>query len=200
MPPAGGRGVSKSRNDDAGEGGYDPGKQHPGEARDRAQIAIEQRRDQQAGRGGGKVRVMERGQRGDRRGLQARPEHGQKAGEADAAGGDRKRRGEAELPDVEKAEPVAASLRAINLPEERIGTTGTRKRGAELGPDQPIGNGDSRAQNPRPHREPVAGRGNHQWQRDKGAHPDHLQHVEEHGRAQADAALESGRKLRRVGA
>ena len=63
---------------------------------------------------------------------------------------------------------------------------------AQFGPHQPVGHGDHRAQHPGPYREPVARRGNHQRQRDERPHADHLQHIEGHGRAQADAALERG--------
>jgi len=62
-------------------------------------------------------------------------------------------------------------------------------RRAELGPDQAVGHGEGRPA-PRPYREPVARGGNHQRQGDERANADHLKHVESHGRAQADAALE----------
>ena len=69
MPAAGGRGVGESGDDDAGERGHDAGKQHPGHARDGADVAIEQHGDEQARGGGGEVGVVERGQRGDGRGI-----------------------------------------------------------------------------------------------------------------------------------
>src|SRR5208283_3826271 len=106
---------------------------------------------------------------------------GEKTGEADAARGYRKRGGEADLPDVEKTEPVAGTLRTVYLSEECIGTSGTREGGAELSPYKAIGDGDDCAENPSPDREAVAGRGDDQRQRDERADTDHLQHVEEHG-------------------
>ncbi len=133
---------------------------------------------------------MQRRQRSEGRAVQSRPEPGQKARQADAARRDGQRRGEAQLPDVEKAEPVAGALGAVDLAQKCIRAASAREGRAQLGPHQPVGHGDGRAQHPCPHREPEARRGNHQRQRDERADADHLQHVEENGGAQPDAALE----------
>ncbi len=199
VPAAGGCGVGESGDDDAGEGGDDSGKKHPGEARDGAEVAIEERGDEKTRGGGGEVGVVERGKSGDGRGVEVGPEDGEKTGEADAAGGDGKRRGEADLPDVEKTEPVAGALRAVDLLEECIAAAGARKGCAELGPDEAVGDGDDGAQHPGPDGETVAGGGDDERQGDEGADADHLKHVEEDGGAEADAALKGGRSLRRTG-
>ena len=193
MPAAGGRGVGESGDDDAGERGDDSGEKHPGETRDGAEIAIEERGDEKARGGGGKVGVVERGKSGDGRGVEAGPEESEKTGEADAAGGDGERRGEADLPDVEKTEPVAGAVGAVDLVEEGVAAAGARKSCAELGPDEAVGDGDDGAEHPRPDGEPIAGRGNDERQSDEGADADHLEHVEEDGGAKADAALEMWR-------
>ena len=181
--------MGESGDDDAGERGDDSGKQHPGHARDGADVAIEKHGDEQAGSGGGEVGVVERGQRGDGRGVEAGPEDGEETGEADAAGSDRKRRGEADLPDIEKAEPVAGAFRAVDLAEKCIRAAGAREGCAELGPDEAVGDGDGGAEHPRPDGEPIACGGDDQRQRNEGTDADHLQHVEEDGGAEADAAL-----------
>ncbi len=191
VPAAGCRGVGESGDDDAGERGHDAGKQHPGHARDGADVAIEQRGDEKARGGGGEVGIVERGQRGDGRGVEAGPEDGEKSGETDAARSDGERRGEADLPDVEKAEPVSGAVGAVDLAEKCIRTTGAREGCAQLGPDQAVGDGDGGAEHPRPDGETIARGGDDQRQRDEGTDADHLQHVEEHGGAEADAALQS---------
>ena len=95
VPAAGGRGVGEARDDDAGDGRHDSGKKHPGHPRDGADVAIEERGDQQTGGGGGEIGVVQRGQSGDGRGVEAGPEDREKTREADAARGDRERRSEA---------------------------------------------------------------------------------------------------------
>ena len=190
VPAAAGRGVREAGDDDAGDGGEHAGEEDPGQPGDGAEVAIEQRGDQQACGGGGEVGVVERGKGREGARIEARPEPGQEAGQADASGGDRERRGEAELPDVEEAEPVAGAVGAVDLAEEGVGAAGTGEGGAEFGPDQAVGDGDGGAQHPCPHREAEAGGGDDQGQGDERAHADHLQHVEEHGGAQADAAFE----------
>ena len=190
MPAAGGRGVSESGDDDAGERGHDAGKQHPGHARDGADVAIEQHGDEKARGGGGEVGVVERGQRGDGRGVEAGPEDGEKSGETDATRSDRQRRGESDLPDIEKAQPVPCALGAVDLAEKCIRTAGAREGCAQLGPDQAVGDSDGGAEHPRPDRQPESRSGDDQRQRDEGTDADHLQHVEEHGGAETDAALQ----------
>ena len=193
MPAAGSRGVSESGDDDAGERGHDAGKKHPGHARHGADVAIEQHRDQQARCGGGKVRVVQRGQRSDGRGVEAGPEDREKSGEADASRSNRQRRSESDLPDIEKAQPVARALGAVDLAEKGIRTTGAREGRAEFGPDQAVGDSDGRAEHPRPNRQPESRSGDDQRQRDEGTDADHLQHVEEHSGAETDAALQPAR-------
>ena len=63
MPAAGCRGVGESGDDDAGERGEDASKQHPGHARDGADVAIEQHSNEKASGGGSEVSVMDRRQR-----------------------------------------------------------------------------------------------------------------------------------------
>ena len=193
MPAAGSRGVGESGDDDAGERGHDAGKEHPGHARHGADVAIEQHRDQQAGCGGGKVRVVQRRQHGDGRGVEAGPKDREKSRKTDASRSDRQRRSESNLPHIEKAQPVARALGAVDLAEECIRTTGAREGRAEFGPDQAVGDGDGCAEHPRPDRQPKPRSGDDQRQRDEGTDADHLQHVEEHGGAKADAALEPAR-------
>jgi len=85
LPAAGGRGLGEAGDDDSCDGGQNPGKEHPSQTGDGAEIAIEQRGHQQAGSGGGKVRVVQVGDRGDGRGIEAGPEDPQKARKPDAA-------------------------------------------------------------------------------------------------------------------
>ena len=184
--------MGETRDDDARKGGHDSGKKHPGKACDGAQVSVEEHGDQQAGSGSSEVGVVERRQCGDGRGVKVGPEDGEETREPNATRGDGERSGEADLPDVEKTEPVAKAVRAVDLAQKCIRTAGARKGCAKFGPDQAVSDGDDGAQHPRPDGEPVAGCGDDQRQRDEGTNADHLQHVEEHGRAQADAALKMG--------
>jgi hypothetical protein len=129
-------------------------------------------------------------QRSDGCRVDARPEDRKKSGETDAARSNRQRRGKADLPDIEKTEPVPCSLRAVNLAEKCVRTTCAREGCAELGPDQAVGDGDGGAEHPRPHGETIACGGDDQRQRNEGTDADHLQHVEEDGGAETDAALQ----------
>ena len=192
VPAAGGCGVGESGDDDAGEGGDDSGEEHPGETRDGSEIAIEERGDEKARGGGGEVGVVERGKSGDWRRIEIGPEKSEKTREADAARGDGERRSEADLPDVEKTEPVAGAAGAVDLLEESVAAAGARKGCAELGPDEAVGDGDDCAEDPSPDGEAIASGGNDEGQSDEGADADHLEHVEEDGGAKADAALECG--------
>ncbi len=158
-----------------------------------AEIAIEERGDEKARGGGGEVGVVERGKSSDGRRVETGPEESEKTGEADAAGGDGERRGEADLPDVEKTEPVAGAFGAVDFLEEGVAAASAREGCAELGPDEAVGDGDDGAEHPRPDGEPIASGGDDERQSDEGADADHLEHVEEDGGAKADAALRAVR-------
>jgi hypothetical protein len=132
---------------------------------------------------------MERGKRGDGSSVEAGPEDREKTGEADAAGGDGERRGEADLPHVEKTEPVAGAVGAVDLAEKGVAAAGAREGRAELGPDEAVGDGDGCAEHPGPDGEAIARGGDDERKGDEGADADHLEHVEEDGGAEADAAL-----------
>ena len=192
MPAAGGCGVRETGDDDSSESGDDSGEEDPRQASNGAEVAIEERSDEETRGGGGEVGVVERGKRGDGSGSKLGPEDGEKAGEPDAAGGDRERCSEADLPDIEKAEPAAGAVRAVDLFEEGVAAACAWEGCAELGPDEAVGDGDDSAEHPGPDGEAIASGGDDERQRDEGADADHLQHVEEDGGAEADAALERG--------
>ena len=192
MPAAEGRRTRETGDDHPNKRGHDAGKKHPGHPRDRTQIAIKQRGNQQTGGGGGEVGIVEGGQRGPGSGIKSWEENGKKARQPDAARCDGQRRGKAQLPDVEKAEPVARPLGTIDFSQEGVGTARAWKGRAQFGPDQTVGNGNHGAQHPGPNGKSRAGGGDHQRKRDEGADADHLKHVEEDGGTEADAALELG--------
>ncbi len=192
VPAAGGCGVGESGDDDADEGGDDSGKKNPGETRDGAEVAIEKRGDEETRGGGSEIGVVDRGKRGDWSRAEVGPEDGEKTGEADAARSDGERRGEANLPDVEKTEPFAGAVGAVDLLNKRIAAARAREGRAELGPDEAVDDGDDGAEDPCPYGETITRGGDDERQSDEGADADHLQHVEEDGGAEADAALEGG--------
>src|ERR1700728_3646515 len=100
---------------------------------------------------------MESGENGDGCVVQSGPEPGQEAREADTARSDGKRRGKTQLPDIEKAEPVAGAVGPVDFAQERGRSPRARKGCAEFSPDQAVGHGDARAQQPRADGKPVAG-------------------------------------------
>ena len=190
MPPSGRRSVRESGDDDARHGSHDTDKQDPCGSGDDAEATIKKHSDEKTGSGSGEVGVVESGQCCDGRAVDAGPEPGEEAGESDAAGGDGERGGETELPDVEEAEPVAGAIGAVDFAEKGVRSAGSRKGRSEFSPDEAVGDGDDGAEDPCPDGEAVSGCGNDEGKGDERAHADHLEHVEEHGRAQADAALE----------
>ena len=141
---------------------------------------------------GGEVGEMNGGQGCEGRGIKTLPEPGEKTGEADASGGNRKRGGKAQLPDVEEAEPVSGAIGSVDFAEEGVRATGAREGSAQLGPDQAVGHGDGGAQQPGPDGEMKSRGGDDEGQGDEGPDADHLKHVEENGGSKADAALKSG--------
>ena len=183
--------MCKARRNHPGHRRHHARKQHPRQPRHLAQIAIEQRCHQQTRRRRRKIRIVQRGQRSNRRRLQPRPEPRQKARQPDAPRSNRQRRGKTQLPHVQKAQPVSRAVRPVDLAQKRIRPACARKRRSQFRPHQPVGHRDRRAQQPRPHREPVARRRNHQRQRDERPHADHLQHIEQHRRTQPDAPFKS---------
>ncbi len=191
--PPSGRGMRKSRHDHSRQRRHHANKQHPRQPRHRTQISIKQRRHQQASSRSGEVSIVQPRQRCERRMFQSRPEPRQKARQPDATGRNRKRRRKAQLPHVQKAQPVPGALRPVNLAQKRIRPARARKCRAQFSPHQSVRNSDRRAQQPRPHRKPVARRRNDQRQRDERPHADHLQHVEQHRGTKPDAPFESAR-------
>ena len=93
---------------------------------------------------------------------------------------------------VEKTEPAAGAFRAVDLFEEGVAAAGAWEGCSELGPDEAVGNRDDSAEHPGPDGEAIARGGDDERQGDEGADADHLKHVEEDGRAEADAPLERG--------
>jgi len=188
--------MGEAGDDDAGERGNDSDEQDGGEARDLAEIAIEQGHDEEAGCGRGEVGVVQGGESGEGSGFEAGPEPGEESREADASGGDGEGRGEAELPDEDEAEPVSGAIGRVDFAEKGVGSAGAGKGCAELGPYESVGDGDGGAQHPGPDGKAVARGCNDEREGDEGADADHLEHVEEHGGAESDAALEMYRVVR----
>ena len=99
--------------DDARQGDEHSAEEKPGQACDGVQVAIQKGRHKQAGCGGDEIGSVEERQGRDQVTLSAGQRKARKAGEADASGGDRKRGGETELPDIEERNPAAGSLRGL---------------------------------------------------------------------------------------
>ena len=191
--------MGESRDDDARDRCQNANEEHPCRAGDDAETPIQQRRHQQAGAGGGEVGIVERREKCERRMIEPGPEPGEKAGEPDASRCDGERRGETQLPHVEKAEPVAGAIGAVDLAQKRIRSACLRKCRAEFGPHQPVREGNDRAKHPGPNGKTKARRGDDQRQGDERTDADHLQHVEQNRGAEADAAFEMRRARGGVG-
>ena len=93
------------------------------------------------------------------------------------------------MPNVEEAQPVAGTIGPIDFTEKGVGSAGAREGRSEFGPDEPVGDRDDGAEDPCPYREPVSGGGDDQRKGDERADADHLEHIEEHCRAQPYAPL-----------
>ena len=126
----------------------------------------------------------------DERLAQRRPEIAGVLGEADAAGRHRQRRAERQLPDEEKRQP-AADARPVHRAQIADGPACLRQRRAELGPDQPVARDEQRADDPPQHRLRPVHRRDHQRDRDERPDADHVDHVQDGGVPETDAADEA---------
>ena len=126
----------------------------------------------------------------------------------------RDRRGEDEAPDAEEVlghrqdrhdehrmqlHHPAEALRPINLFQIFVGPASARHGRAQFGDYQAVADGKRRTENPSDERLRTVHRGNHQRQRDEWADADHVQHVQRDGTAEAHAADQILRWLRRMG-
>ena len=192
-----------TRGDDADNGDEHAEEEDPGHARNGGEVAVKQCRDQQAGRGCDEAGGVKERQAGDGRG-KCGPEPDGEGGHTEAAGGDGKRRGEAELPDVKKRDPATGAARVIDLAQKGVRATGVREGGTKFRPDQTVTESDDGAEQPGPGGEASAGRGKDDGKRDEGADADHLHHVQRDGRGKAETTSQcavgamSGRGVRRV--
>src|SRR3954454_9989608 len=107
----------------------------------------------------------------------------------DAGGHDQRDRGHRGADEEERDGPSAAVLE--RLAQVEIGPARARHRRAELGPDEPVGQREQRAEDPPEARLRPAERGDHERDRHERPDPAHLRHVERDRRAQAEAPLEA---------
>ena len=161
--------------------------QHRGELGDLADLA-EQRHDDQERDADADDLAQWRGARvvGD-----ARDQVAEVLDEADDAGGHDQRDEQHRAPhEQERHQPPGAVLERFAQVE--VGAAGARHRGAELGPDEPVGQRDDRPDDPAEHRLRAAHGGDHGGNRDERADTAHLGHVDRGGLQWADLALEGG--------
>ena len=116
-----------------------------------------------------------------------RPDIPRVAREPDVARSDFERPAEDELPDEEKRDQPAEALASVGLAKVDVAAAGTRHRGAELAPDQAVGNGDEHRHEPSEHGLRAPERGHEDRDGDERTDPDHVRHVQRGRLQQAEA-------------
>ncbi len=164
--------------DDDRQRAEDADPQQHRELADRADVAVEQehREDADDCRGCAAVRA------------EARHEHGEVVREADAARRHRQRRGEEDL--EEKEEGDQSPEAAVGVAEKRVRAARRRQLRGELGGDEAVANGEQAADDPGEHRAAAAHFFEDERDRDEGADPDHVDHVQRDAAPQPNFAFE----------
>src|SRR5512146_27916 len=109
--------------------------------------------------------------------------------EADASGGDRHGGAERQLPNKQKGEQAAPSIRTEHFTKIAIGASGAGHSGAELSPDEAVADGEEGAEDPAEHRLRAAHGGDDEWNGDEGTDADHVDHVQRGRAPEPDLAL-----------
>ena len=109
------------------------------------------------------------------------------AGEPDVAGRDFERAAQDELPDEEERHQPAEALAAVGLAEIPVAAARAGHRGAELAPDQAVGDRDEHRHEPPEQGLRPAQRRHQDGDRDEGTDPNHVRHVERGRLQQAEA-------------
>ena len=149
-----------------------------GERADRLDAPIQQDDVQHADAGRNEEDVARR---------EVRPDIPRVAGEPDVARGDFEGAAEDELPDEQERHQPAEALAAVGLAEIHVAAAGTGHRGAELAPDQAVGDRDEHRHEPPEQGLRPAERRHQDRDRDEGTDPNHVRHVERGRLQQAEA-------------
>lgn len=124
-------------------------------------------------------------------GGESRREIGGVLAEADGAAGDRERAGDEDLEEEEEAEELAEAA-LVDGAEIGVGASCLGEGGAELGPDEAVGEGEERAEDPAEHGLWATHGSDEERQGDEGADADHVEQVEGNGAAKREGAGQLG--------
>jgi hypothetical protein len=115
------------------------------------------------------------------------PEIARVASEADVARRDLQGPAQDELPDEEEGHEPSPGARAVALAQVEVASPRTGQGRPQLAPDHPVRDHDEQADQPAQHGLRAQERGHEQGNRDEGADPDHVGHVEGGGLEEPEA-------------